>query len=189
MPERKKPGGSPDPPQEKPSRLKESAALAIGVVAILGFGFFTVYLLRHVADTELNWARMIYLFGGVEAIGFAAAGYFFGKEIHRERADKAEGRANVAQKEARAGEIKASEAEQKLSDLVKYIETKANRKVGPISLLEQLSNRPAVALDVDQQFSALRDLIETRRDTSSPVTVDADWTELAIFARSLRAAS
>jgi hypothetical protein len=83
----------------------------IALVAILAFGWFVYYMLGQTKTDEKEWTRAVYLFQGVEAIAFAAAGFMFGKEVHRERADKAEKRAN--EKEEGAAKGKA------LADLVK----------------------------------------------------------------------
>jgi hypothetical protein len=49
---------------------------------------------------ELEWNRSAYLFAGVEAIAYAAAGFLFGREVHRQRAEQAEQRANAEQRRA-----------------------------------------------------------------------------------------
>jgi hypothetical protein len=53
---------------------------------------------------ELEWARLQYLFNGVEALAFAAAGFFFGREVNRGRAEAAEGRATAETKRATRAE-------------------------------------------------------------------------------------
>lgn len=110
------------------SSLKDWLALIIGVLALVGFTAFVVFLLDRLTSSDLQWTRAIYLFSGVEAIAFAAAGYFFGREVHRERAEKAE----VAEGEARQGE---KEAVQQATDAEKKMveaESKARSMVAAI---------------------------------------------------------
>lgn len=62
--------------------------IAIGV--LIAYGFFISFLIKKVGTEELDWSRLIYLFSGVEAIVFAAAGFLFGREVNRKRAENAE---------------------------------------------------------------------------------------------------
>lgn len=82
------------------SALQLNIALTIGVVTILVFfgqTFFMFFGVRQASETE--WSRAVYLLSGVETVAFAAVAFFFGREIHRERAEKAEERAVIANKE------------------------------------------------------------------------------------------
>jgi hypothetical protein len=72
------------------SNPKELGSLIIGVLALACFGIFVIYLLYYISLNDPQWNRAIYLFGGVEAIAFSAAGYFFGREVNRQRAENAE---------------------------------------------------------------------------------------------------
>jgi hypothetical protein len=78
----------------------EHVKAAVAVLAIIGFGAFVVYLVTHIGVSEQEWTRAAYVFGGVEAIAFAAVGWFFGKEVNRSRAEKAEARADTSDAEA-----------------------------------------------------------------------------------------
>jgi hypothetical protein len=73
---------------------------AFAIVVIVAFAIFAVFLVSN-ADTQnqSEWERWVYVFGAVEAIVFAAVGWFFGREVHRERAEKAEERAKEAEQE------------------------------------------------------------------------------------------
>lgn len=82
------------------------------LAAFLAFGF---YLLRNTDLSELGWSRTVYVFAALEAITFAAIGWLFGREVHRERAEQAEERAEKASEEAEGGRaiaanIKAKQA-------------------------------------------------------------------------------
>jgi hypothetical protein len=50
--------------------------------------------------SDLAWSRRMYVFSAVEAIAFAAVGWLFGKEVHREQAHAAEKRAADAESRA-----------------------------------------------------------------------------------------
>lgn len=137
--------------------FKDKVAPWIGVLAILGFGVFIIFLLKHLGDSEPQWSRMVFIFGAVEAAGLAALGFFFGKEVNRARAEKAEDRANTNAQTAQTATGQRAVAQQKLSDLNAFIEEKlARRKVAP-------SPRAA----------------KTRPPS------DDEWEELASFARRL----
>ncbi|HPW73569.1 MAG: hypothetical protein WAZ20_09565 [Methanothrix sp.] len=71
---------------------KEQIADGLGVIIIAAWLILVYFLLINRGESELLWSRSMFVFGSVEAIAFAAAGYYFGKEVHRERADKAEAR-------------------------------------------------------------------------------------------------
>ena len=84
-------------------------ALVVAVLAVALWGAFVV-ILALVADTanEVLWARYGFLLASVEAVAFAAAGALFGASIQRERAEKAEERAEQNASEAMNGKAFAS---------------------------------------------------------------------------------
>jgi hypothetical protein len=71
----------------------------VALLIIVLFGIFTVYMLLHVTETEPVWARTTYLYSSVQAIAFAAVGWLFGREVHREQAQIAERRVGEALRE------------------------------------------------------------------------------------------
>jgi hypothetical protein len=81
------------------------------VVAFLVLGVFVYFAIRLMGLTteanESEWARYVYVFGGIEAIAFAAAGFLFGKEVHRAQAESAEKRATDAEGKAKESETEA----------------------------------------------------------------------------------
>jgi hypothetical protein len=82
----------------------------IACLIIVGYGGFLIYMLGTVSTlNELIWTRTVYLLAGYEAIAFAAAGYLFGKEVHRQQSENAEKRADKAQTEASNAEENAME--------------------------------------------------------------------------------
>lgn len=105
--------------------LKDKMAPIVGLCALVVFFLFIYYMLGRIETSEVEWARATYLFNGVEAIAFAAAGYFFGKEVHREQAKNAEKRATDAENRAIDAENKAVGANTKGKVLAEVIAAKA----------------------------------------------------------------
>ena len=81
--------------------------LLVACAAVIACGSFVYYMLGQTKTEEKEWTRAVYLFQGVEAVAFAAAGFIFGKEVHRERAEKAEKRANEKEDGAAKGKALA----------------------------------------------------------------------------------
>src|ERR1700761_9167059 len=87
---------------------KLSTPVAIVAVVILIAFVASIYFLFTQSATadERLWSRLVYLYGGIEALAFAAAGYLFGREVHRQQAENAEKRADQKAQEASAAERK-----------------------------------------------------------------------------------
>ena len=68
----------------------------VTVVLIVAFAALMVFLLGEVGVSQVSWERYVYLLSGVEAVVFAAVGWLFGKEVHREQARQAEAKAEQA---------------------------------------------------------------------------------------------
>lgn len=83
-------------------------SLAVACLAITGFGVFVMFLLTRLGLDDLQWTRATYLLNGVEAIAFAAAGFLFGREVQRGRAESAERRAENAETVARQNQDEAA---------------------------------------------------------------------------------
>jgi hypothetical protein len=83
--------------------------IAFAVVVMTAFGVFAYFLVAN-ADTsnQTEWERWVYVFGGVEAIAFAAVGWLFGREVNRERAEKAEEGANDADEKEKTERAKGA---------------------------------------------------------------------------------
>jgi len=125
-------GGPPADPDPDPAPASVThpdryswAPYVVGFAVLLTYGFFLNKLLKMVPGTsELDWARYTYLFTGVEALAFGAAGFFFGREVNRGRAQEAETRANVQANRAAKAEKKEADANAKgqvLADTLKQI--------------------------------------------------------------------
>jgi len=78
-------------------------ALAVAVAALVIWVGFAIYLLANSGTDEVQWARLAWVFGSIEAVAFAAAGLLFGSTINRQRAEKAEARADANQQSAEGG--------------------------------------------------------------------------------------
>lgn len=107
--------------------VKDTSPLivATAIVILIGLAIFVIYMLRHISAEDTEWARYVYILTGVEAVGFAAAGYLFGRDVNRVRAEKAEARADSAQLTANNAQKRAVEAETKGNDLANFVRNKA----------------------------------------------------------------
>jgi hypothetical protein len=101
-----------------------------GVKFILAFVLtllyiWLVYAMWQLTTTtkEIEWTRAVYLLSGVESIVFAAVGFLFGREVHRERANKAESRAIAAAEKAEAAQHKAEQSDGKGRELKGAVQT------------------------------------------------------------------
>ena len=72
----------------------------IAILLLIAYGIFMVYLLKVIETKEPTWSRMMMLFTSLEALAFTAAGYIFGREVHKKRAEIAESEKEKAQNEA-----------------------------------------------------------------------------------------
>jgi hypothetical protein len=78
------------------------------VIGIIGAVFILVMFasyLRELTDklgtlSDAHWARALFLFGSVQSLAFAAAGFFFGAEVKRHEAASARRDAAVVTKKA-----------------------------------------------------------------------------------------
>ncbi|MDT7827780.1 hypothetical protein RQM65_03760 [Pricia sp. S334] len=105
--------GTTDKPNEtvndKPGKTQDSRlnkndvftliTYVIAIGALIAYGYFIHFLTGKAKFDDPEWSRLIYLFSGVEAIVFAAAGFLFGKEVNRKRAENAEKEKNEAKQE------------------------------------------------------------------------------------------
>lgn len=163
----------------------QNIAFWIAVVALLAFGLLITHLLGKVGVDETHWNRMVFLHKGVEAIALAAVGYLFGREVHRERAEKAESRANTAENDTRKAHGERHRHEQKLSDLIKFIETKHERKASS-SLAGLMERQLALEPDAEHDLPGVKDFIAKRRGGSRTVEPESDWEELVRFASKVK---
>jgi hypothetical protein len=102
---------------------------------IAAFAAFVAFLLNEVAVSEVTWGRYVYLLSGFEAIVFAAVGWMFGKEVHRERAEKAEEKGTEAVQKQVAAVTEAATEKQKGLGLAQAIIAHANEAPARLAAL------------------------------------------------------
>lgn len=129
-------------------------ALATAAVVLIAFAVVLGYMI-HIAGSadDKLWTRSTYLFGSIEAIAFAAAGFIFGKEVHRQQAANAEKRANVAEEKASAATQKAAGAVQAVSAIKALVDTKAANKA-PLTAANPQTKADASDLQELSAFTA-----------------------------------
>jgi len=85
------------------------------IIVIVALALFIQYLLQNATKEETVWQRYTYLLTGVEAVAFAAAGYLFGRDVHRGAAQQAEQRAEEAKSRANEAEQRANREGERVS--------------------------------------------------------------------------
>lgn len=107
---------TPAPPAASaPGQSNQFISGHAALISLLCYAGLVLYALSYSWTAPDNvWVRVIYLLTGVEAIAFAAAGFLFGREVHRgaaeaskERAQEAETRADTAEERARTLAVEA----------------------------------------------------------------------------------
>lgn len=90
--------------------LKDLLAPFVAIVIIVGFIASIIFMLVQTSVSDLQWARDVYLFGGIEAIAFAAAGFLFGTQVQRQQVQGADERAKQANDRAQQSDERAMSA-------------------------------------------------------------------------------
>jgi hypothetical protein len=86
------------------------------LVAIIILWYFGTIIKQMLGMTdpavigEVRWGRNVYLYAGVEALAYAAAGFLFGREVNRQRAEQAEENAGRAQRESNSAQRVAAQS-------------------------------------------------------------------------------
>ena len=91
--------------------LRSGVTLLIAVVLIAAGGVIVAFMFINVSADEPTWQRYVLLLTGVEAVVFAAVGWLFGKEVHREQADNAENARKTADVDKQQAVADAASAE------------------------------------------------------------------------------
>ncbi|SDE85000.1 hypothetical protein SAMN05421636_10840 [Pricia antarctica] len=120
--------------------------IAIGV--LIAYGFFIHFLTGRAGAEEPEWSRLIYLFSGVEAIVFAAAGFLFGREVNRKRAKNAEEEKKQADKEKEVAKKQMFDEKKKglMLGAMAIQEEKTMAAMTPENMvLEGMAPKPAIA--------------------------------------------
>ena len=119
------PAPSQTPVEKKPnakgsSNERERSAIRVAIWSV-GIFLLTNLVLFFFADTTNEiWTRWLFLYNGIQAVAFAGAGFLFGKEVNRGRAEAAENtadqerqRADEAQEGAASGKAMAAQIKEK----------------------------------------------------------------------------
>ena len=104
----------------KPNPILQTVA---AVVFILGYLAIFAYLLVN-SDTadDKQWLRMTFLFGSIEALVFAVAGFLFGQSIRNPREFKLQQAESDAKKKADQEAARAAELEEAGAELAEIVE-------------------------------------------------------------------
>lgn len=86
--------GSSSPPK------LSGAALWVAIFAIVIWIGFSVFLITKVSTSEIEWTRIAWVFGSIQAIAFAAAGALFGTAVQQQNVDTAQRQATSAKNDA-----------------------------------------------------------------------------------------
>lgn len=111
--------------QERSWRRQPEGGLrsAIALLVVLAFATLFIYMLLEAKSAgETRWARLSFLFGSAEAVAFTVVGWLFGREVHREQANRAEARVDAAADNANkavAEERAATERGYALAELIR----------------------------------------------------------------------
>jgi hypothetical protein len=76
------------------------AALWVAIFAIAVWLGFSIFLIIEAGTNEIEWARITWVFGSIQAIAFAAAGALFGTAVQQQNLDKAQQQATSAKNDA-----------------------------------------------------------------------------------------
>jgi hypothetical protein len=164
------------------ANFKDSVAPWIGLVAMAAFGWFVYYLIHNLGAGEPQWSRAVYIFGGVEAVAFAAAGFFFGKEVHRERAETAESEAKTANQAKENAVAEKKDVERRLTDVIKIIEEKKNKK-SKATLADLLARHKQLAPEIAVKFPGFADYAVSQSGVA--VGADPDWEDLVMLSKNI----
>jgi hypothetical protein len=110
MADPRKPNGG---AKEPGNAWRDTLASPVAILVLIGFAAMAIFMLSNLGMSDLKWDRATLVYTSVEAIAFAAAGYFFGKEVHRERAETAEQEADQANTNAQNAASDAASAQAK----------------------------------------------------------------------------
>jgi hypothetical protein len=85
------------------------SGLIAALLVLMGFAGLVIVMIFEAEVEEQTWTRLAWIFSSVEAIAFAAAGALFGASVHRERAERAERRAEANEETAARGRALAAQ--------------------------------------------------------------------------------
>jgi hypothetical protein len=109
------------------SDLKDRLAPIVGFGALIVYVAGLVFMASMLTAEDLEWARATYLLNGLEALAFAGAGFFFGREVNRQRAEKAEEASDAADAKADQATSEAADARAKGLALATAVRSQAQQ--------------------------------------------------------------
>lgn len=118
-------------------QVRDAIAILVGLFFLMLFSCIIVFMLSQTGLSELRWTRALYLLSGIEAVAFAAAGFFFGGTIGRKETERAErraaqaaGDAAKAKEEAASLRVAATQSQAQLNAVRKAIDELRQQRVG-----------------------------------------------------------
>ena len=146
------------PTRPTSSDLKDRLAPIVGFGALIVYVAGLVFMANMLSAEDLEWARATYLLNGLEALAFAGAGFFFGREVNRQRAEKAEEASDAADAKADQATGEAAEAKAKGLALATAVRSQAQQAAQPGRVgIGAPSGTPQAQSDIGQ----LKDLADT----------------------------
>lgn len=91
---RRSDNGSSSPPK------LSGAALWVAIFAIAIWIGFSILLITKISTSEIEWTRLAWVFGSIQAIAFAAAGALFGTAVQQQNVNTAQQQATSAKNDA-----------------------------------------------------------------------------------------
>jgi len=148
------PGGGAAPPRTALPDRFWWVPYAVGLGVLVAYGLLLSRMFDDVSEKDpVVWGRMIYLFAGVESLAFAAAGFFFGREVNRGRAEAAETRAEQQQNRAARAETYAATKKaqgQVITERLRELTDGAGAQADPASLRALADEEPYGGVDPRQ---------------------------------------
>lgn len=143
-------------PNQNSNNLRDSLAPVVAISALTFFAIFTIHMVKiTTTENENHWNRTLYVFGTVEAIAFAAAGFFFGSEVQRRTVEKAEERVQKVEELAEQAQDEANKGKA-LAAAVKSLPLSSTL---PQATASGLSDEEAISNQQDQ-IQYIKDLAE-----------------------------
>ncbi len=108
------------PSKDESAREKVAARVTAGAFIWLALFIVGLAILLWISGSGMAdpmWTRYIYLLTGVETVAFAALGWLFGREVHRQQVSDANQRAEDSLQEERAAKGKMIEVMQQLQSM------------------------------------------------------------------------
>ena len=119
--------------------------LATAVLAFIAYAALVCVMLLSRDATEVVWSRLTFIFASVQAISFAAVGALWGTTVQKQRADKAEARADKLERQASNGRALAAAiiADDRVQEGAGAAD-RTSRGIGAASGVEQAVRRHAL---------------------------------------------